>query len=415
MVQVSVRALRLFRLYGDPVTGGTSTADPAEVEPGDYVDETAPDGGSKYYLVDLPKGGAVSASAVLRPESGETVDTLRVELMTPDGDSCADDLAQRVNVLGLSSIVGTAAHYDSHAEGLNSEVCRAADQLLVHVTFEGPTSPFGLRVRSYPKVRDAGSLPEPTDSDQRDTWEQPVRLTGTGTPVVGGGTFEDAPELEPGTTYSDTLRPREQLIYKVTVPWGTAPRMTARLETDATAREAQGALGVNVRAGAFNPLGARMNESFNGDTGVNGSGFYNGEKPLTLTAAQPPVHYRNIESSDGQLRRSSIAGTYWFTLEMGGDSDRTDERFQAPVRLAVELGGEEAGEPDYAGAVEGSPSPTAAASPNERTEAGAAERSSTDDGGGIPWLPLGLAAAVLVVLAALLGGFVLGRRGRTRA
>ena len=78
LVQVSVRPLRLFSLSGEPVTGGTSTADPAEIEPGDYVDTSLPKGQPRYYLVDVPKNGGVSASVVMRPaDSDRLVDILR--------------------------------------------------------------------------------------------------------------------------------------------------------------------------------------------------------------------------------------------------------------------------------------------------------------------------------------------------
>jgi Ca-activated chloride channel family protein len=409
MVQVSVRALRLFSLSGEPVTGGTSTADPAEIDPGDYVDRTLAEEAPRFYLVDLPRGGSVSASAVMRPEAGDTVDALRVELLTPDGDRCADDLAQRMNVLGLRSIVGTAAHFDSRVEGLNSEACAAADQLLVAVKYAGPVSSYSLRVRSYPEVANAASLPPAVDPDQRDTWERPVPLTGAGLPVVGGAGLDDAPELEPGRTYSDTLRPREQLIYKVAVKWGQAPRMTARLETDRTADSLQGVLGVAVEAQAFNPLGAQLSETFNSTTGVRGSGFYNGTEPATFTAAQPPVRYRNLEENSSEIRRSALAGYYYFTVEMGGDPDPASEQFQAPVRLAVAVDGEESGAPEYDGEVEGGPTESASAAPRatDRPESTDSQQSA---GSVVPWTLVAVAGGVLVTLLALVGGFLLGRR-----
>jgi Ca-activated chloride channel family protein len=412
MVQVSVRALRLFSLSGEPVSGGTSTAEPTEVEPGDYVDETLPDESRRFYAVDVPDGGSVSASAVMRPEAGSTVDTLRVELLTPEGDVCADDLVQRVNVIGLRSIVGTAAHFDSRIDSLNSEVCAAADQLLVSVSYEGPVSPFGLRVRTYPGVANVGDLPGPVESGRSTPWERTVALSGAGAPAVGGGSFEGAPELTPGRTYRDTLRPREQLIYKVPVAWGQAPRMTARVETDPTAGSMQGALGLNVRANAFNPLGAKLTESFDSAKGVQGSGFYNGDRPLTVTAAHPPVRWRNLESTDSDVQRSSVAGYYYFTLEMSGDSDRASERFQAPVRLAVAVDGQEGGSPEYDGEVRGEPAPSASAQPEAAAEQQATEADDSSTGFDLATWALPAAGVALVVALALVGGFVLGRRGR---
>ena len=87
MVQVSVRALRLFSLAGEPVVGGATTAEPTEIEPGDYVDETLPEEAPKFYLVDVPEGGSVSASALARPVVHDSVlDVLEVHPAHPGRD-----------------------------------------------------------------------------------------------------------------------------------------------------------------------------------------------------------------------------------------------------------------------------------------------------------------------------------------
>ena len=414
MVQVSVRPLRRFSVSGEPVTGGTSTADPAEIEPGDYVDTSLPNDQPRFYLVDVPKNGGVSASVLMRPGNSERlVDTLGVRLMTLDGQECAQDLAQGANVLGLRSILGSAALFYPVGGRNISEPCQEAEQLLVQVSFDGPPTRYELKLRGYPAITDEASLPAPVDIKARDTWQRPARLSGLGTPIVGGASFESAPELEPGTTYADTLRPREQLIYKVEVPWGQSPRMTARLETDPTAAEAQSIFGVQAEARAFNALGALLAPTSNPDTGATPSGRYNGDKPVTITEAYPPVRLRNLVPFDSEITENAIAGDYYFTIEMGGGSDRAEERFAAPVRIAVELDGERSGEPSFADDVSGAPpSPNAKAKAAEKTDGERDESSSTGfamSTGAVVLLALG---ALLVVATIAAAGFAVGRRRR---
>ena len=214
--------------------------------------------------------------------------------------------------------------------------------MLVQVAFNGPPTPFGLRVRTYPEVTNLAELPEPVDDRNRDNWERPVALQGAGTPIIGGASFESAPELTPGTTYSDTLRPQEQLIYKVKVGFGQSPRMTARIESDAVATRQLSRLGVSVQSVTFSPLGRELDVTSNSATGVRYHGRYSGKRPVTLTQAHPPVHFRNVEASRSNINQNALAGYYYFTVEMGG-VDKDEERFAAPVRFAVAVDGQEAG------------------------------------------------------------------------
>ncbi len=404
MVQVSVRALRLFSLAGEPVTGGSSTADPTEVEPGDYVDESLPAKAPKFYLVDVPDGGAVSASAVMRPgQSDGILDTVQISLLTPDGTSCQFDYSSGLNALGLASIVGAAAYFGPLVSNAHPP-CTEAEQLLVQVVFNGAATPFGLRIRTYPEVTNRNSMPEAVGKDDRASWERPAALEGDGTPIVGGASFEDAPELQPGTTYADSLRPREQLIYKVKVDYGQSPRMTARLETDAQAARLQGILGLQVQARAFNPLGKELSLSSNSETGMRPTGRYNGDKPVTVSQGHPPVRVLNIGSPDSTINGVAFDGYYYFTVEMGGDPTPASEDFQAPVRLAVAVDGEETGEPEYAGEVGGASTNPAPADSEKATPSSSASNIPT-------WWLVGGGLLLLVLVAGAVGvGFRAGRR-----
>ena len=383
------------------------------------MDRTLAEEVPKFYLVDKPKNGSVSASVVMRPEHNNEriLDVLSVVLLTPDGTTCVHDTTTDANVLGTQSIIGGAAYFARVGTGSPNQSCLAAEQLLVQVGFNGPATPFGLRIRTYPEVRNLASLPGPVDADDKDSWEQPVPLRGTGTPVAGGASFESAPELSAGTTYADTLRPREQLLYKVKVADGQSVRMSARVETDPQAAKLQGVIGVQAELGAFNPLGKQLSATLNLDAGVQNSGRYNGSDPLGLTSAHAPVRYRNLETYENEARLDATAGFYYFTLEMGKDPDPAAERFAAPVRLAVALDGEETGAPEYAGEVQGaSASPTPEPEGTDDEAVGAADSTeptaSSTDGLPVPVWVLVAGGLVLIgaIALAVLAGFRAGRR-----
>lgn len=139
------------------------------------------------------------------------------------------------------------------------------------------------------------------------------------------------------------------------VGWGQAPRLTARLESDTRAADLQDIVGIQVQVRGFSALGQGLPNSFDADAGVNDSGRYSGTDPVTLTNSQVPVRLRNIESTASEARANVVAGDYYVTLAMGGDSDRADERFAAPMRVAVALDGTVEGEPGFASDVEGEP------------------------------------------------------------
>ena len=64
---------------------------------------------------------------------------------------------------------------------------------------------------------------------------------------------------------------------------------------------------------------------------------------MTVSQGHPPVRFRNLESADSTINQVAFDGYYYFTVEMGGDSTRANENFQAPVRLAVAVDGQESG------------------------------------------------------------------------
>ncbi len=394
LVSVSVRALRQFTLSGKPVTGGTSTANPLELKPGRYTDTTQGKATSRYYAVAKPKGSDLVVSAVARPpyDSG-TSNKLEVELLTPDGQRCEADYAIRSNVLQDEAILTVGAIF-SPRQSSSSELCRAATSLLARVGLDAPVQdPFELLVGTRPPIKDFAALPPAVTSEQsRAAQEAPFSPAGTPKPIVGGVTFTDAPALKPGR-YRDTLRPGEQLIYRVSSGWGQRPRIRATLETDVQGAKELSMPGILAEVTMIAPTLHSL-----GRTGPNGGNFWDGERPVTLTGEGYELRARNIESSAASIKSISAAGDQYAVLSMAHPLGGDGAHFAAPVTISVDVVGNETGKPTYAGKVKGAGSTT--------------KKPAADEGSGVPWLPIGVGAGVVALLAA---GFALGRRGRASA
>lgn len=395
LLALSLRSLREFSLEGTPVEGGDSTADAVALEPGQYTDTTRGQGTSRYYLIDKPAGGGVAVSATARPErndADEAVQNLRVQLLTPEGTICTESRANRVNVLSQESILSTAAYF-SPVMARASDACLEAPRLLAHVHDDGGAAeyPFELVVASVPKVLNVDSLPAALDDGK--PWEKPAKADGEVSHVTGGASFNNAPPITPGR-YRDTIRPGEQLIYKVPADWGQAPRVTFTMETDQNADSVLGLLGIHAGVRAANPLRATLPEAFNPNAGVRYQSHYRGSEPVALTATVPPVRFLNRVKTTGIVAGVTMAGDYYFSIEVAGSDEA--QGIAIPLTIAVEVEGEASGVPEFEGAIEG-------LSPEDEQPAESDEAKASDEGRNwLPWVFTGLGLAVLLAVIIVL-------------
>lgn len=385
LVTVSVRSLREFSISGKPITSGRTASTATPVRPGQYTDASGGTGNDNYYLVGKPRGGSVSVSVTARPPGdGDFTQSLNVELLTTDGTSCAKTNDYRVNVLRTTSILSSAAYFapDNRSESLQKP-CLNAKKLVARIFYDGSGTriPYELVVRTFPKITNLTTLPSAVDPSTFDDYVKPVAAQGAGKPVIGGASFNDAPRLTPGV-YTDSLRAGEQLIYRVPVGWGQAPRVSITPEAEPNSARVLDYLGTTIELGAFNPLRQPLQKSNNGDTGVRSTGRYNGEDVATWTAAFIPARQRNIEPIDTVDNQNAMAGDYYIAIEMGAAED-DQQNFAAPLTIAVAVDGKVTGKPAYA---------------IEPTDS----RKSSKGGGRSPaglWIGIGVLALVLAATA----------------
>ncbi len=412
LLKVSVRDLRGFRLVGEQVEGGTTVGTALPLEPGTYLDTTLPDQGARHYLLDKPAGGGVSVSALVRRPRDLTTSwntVLRVALSTPEGTTCAQNYAVTNQLLGMTPITSTGIAYDQVVSSDEpADPCAAADQLVATVVSGAGGEDFRLQVGSRPAVENLDALPAAVERTDEGLQPVPVPASGPREPVIGGVSFDDAPELVPGTTYADTLRPSEVLVYKVRAGYGQAVRMSARLDPDPQAAQVITFTGAAVALRSYSALGQQLAMTAAEQDGARSHDFYHGDRASLLTGVVPPVRVRNAESSDAGLKTLVADGYQYFALGMGRLPGEEANEFVAPVALRVEVVGTEEGVPELAGQERGplAEEPDGAGDGTGGDEAGGP--GSSDAGGPVLWWALG-GAAVLVAAAA---AFALGRRSR---
>jgi hypothetical protein len=181
-------------------------------------------------------------------------------------------------------------------------------------------------------------------------------------PIAGGGSFNDAPVLEPGS-YADTLRGGEQLFYGVELERGQKVTATATIEGRST-------------TSYFMDL--KLYSSLREEVGEGSEPFGQQDRRVELRAEsepaeQPGIHFISVAAREG------------------GSAD-TPEQFD--TRIVFQVAGEAT-----------TPTPTASA----RAKASAVPESGGDeDGSGLP-----VGAIVLGLAVGLVVGFG-GRRALSR-
>ncbi|MBK5216680.1 MAG: hypothetical protein JJE02_03765 [Propionibacteriales bacterium] len=220
-----------------------------------------------------------------------------------------------------------------------------AKQFILEVTFERSDTdkPFELAISELPKVLNLTALPTPVDT--LEPYLRKAVATGAqARPILGGASFNNAPMLKPGV-YEDTIRPGEELIYRVPVGWGQAPRVTATVESDARADRMLDLSGNTIDISAFNPVRGEILTTSDGPHDVYQNALYNGAEAEDVTAALPPVRLKNAGADGIYIDRAALAGDYFFSVEMGRLDE--DTNFAAPMTIAVELDGKVSGVPKF--------------------------------------------------------------------
>ncbi len=347
ITSVSLRASRPSSISGTPVQGTTSAPGAPTISAGQYTDRIGGDQDQRFYVLPKSPGSTLHVSVVGRPNvplDAQAYDGLSLRLRTGDGAECGDD---RDQVWSTVDVISATVRQKSPQA---SPACDAAPSLVLSVTRGSETSPglapktgdspIELLVVDESPVANFDVL-EPRVEDSRQVRVAAPEASPDGAPTAGGASFTNAAPLEPGHSYSDTIRGGEALFYRVRVAEGQAAAFTA------TIAPSTGGTYTTVGLDAFAPDRARIRVPEDTSTAIGKSPSYTFATADVLRTALPPVRYRNRESSSKDVTGVSLAGWYYFEIV----AKKSGSEWQAPLRLSVSVSGEGQTAPAYATAV----------------------------------------------------------------
>jgi hypothetical protein len=245
---------------------------------------------------------------------------------------------------------------------------------------------------------------------------------GAAKPVVGGGSFNTAPLLAPGT-YSDTVAAGETAYWKVRLAKGQVLRVkatvdTSQIQTDPLADGYdKGLANLNYFLDIFTPLREQLSEE-SGGSFADASARLEGSRDAgakTGTATSPRVlGFEQILASDYNEDKFPAPGEWYVSLN-AADSGTfpADVPAELPIELDVEVIGQaQASSADFAKALPG-PQKQQPVSPD--TSSGPERLFAAADEPADPALTLALVAVIALVGGLLLGALAivvlgLGRR-----
>ena len=231
-----------------------------------------------------------------------------------------------------------------------------------------------------------------------------IKPTADPQPVQGANSYNYAPSIEPGSL-RDNIVAGETRYYKINVPWGQRP--VAAVEFDR--KKAR-----DYRSGSLNIASPwRQVEIGTNRATLSDEGPERADHTETYYA-----YYRNrvLDSSSVSMefqKDSAYAGDWYVMVTMDGKEDNGKVSAQEDYTLTVQLDGEEADGPAWRPSNEPGAEPTiepmsasedANAEDSESTDeqqAAGVEENKEDDGPS--WMPIGIGAGIVAVIALLVG------------
>ena len=410
------RALKPYTAVGTPIQGGATPAGAPEIEPGQYLDTYARGGRSpgdagttKYYALRLREGESPYVSATLIPPGvrSENITAFVVSVAFVDGagNSCArtGGWSSEVAVFGKVPPQTAVAAPGPYGGGAWEDTCAPGRPVYVKVERRGDSyGTVQLPVEIAFRIEPAVSSPGPP-AVAASSAVLPVPAETPARTVAAGFSFNDAPEIAPGT-YSDAIVPGETRYWRVRLGWGQ--RLSYRVTVPSQP-------GVGIQSAALytdiaSPLRAKLEQPSDNHRYA----LIGGTEDQTISGSSAaPVRYGNREASSSAISGYSVDGDYYLVLDASYPMGRGP--FTMPYRLTVATEGAVEPGPSYvagpAASATSSPASSPAAGSAGPGAVGGSGRSATrPPGGWVPWTAAGAVGAV--VLAGAVVAAVLRRR-----
>ncbi|WP_405668582.1 VWA domain-containing protein [Streptomyces sp. NBC_01166] len=396
-----------YRLKGEPVEGGATTAKAPSMDPGHYLDTIGP-GEKRYYAVSLDAVSTADFAATAVPQAGAAVDSLdalSTGLAYGDGDStCDSDTERFLQQEGATPLTSAVSRIRSE-DGTRS--CDEAGRYWLVVERQSKKGsdrarwPLELVYGVEPPLA-GGVTPAQSRPEYGKGGEHAALPTGDPRDVRGGTGFNDATPLGRGV-WRDRILPSQTLWYRVQAGWGQQVRYDVEFANEPT---------VDGGAATYSYGGTQLftPARFPVDSGgeFRSTAMYSG-KPAALRMGSVPVAWTNRYESRSAVRPVHAGGDFYIAVTLGARAAEIAENPRIGVVLRVAVLGDELAGPEH-GAPALAQKPGGTKAGNDGSAAGAADSGGT---GGAGWT--GIAAAVGAGAAvALTAGFLLVR-GRRRA
>ena len=402
---VSERAAKPYEPIGEPVTGGPDSGKAAEITPGDWLDTLGAAGskaGERWYSVKrtIPKS-TMHVSATVANPTGE--DALHLEVYAGEA-TCGSAQAQDPATYKPFVVAALAAPGFNQFE----DECVNADEFTIKVgrgTPDGDRAkntdvPVEIRVIEEAPATNADALP--SDRDQRD--EQKPSMSDP-TEIVGGNTFGNAAEVEPGA-YSGTLVPGEAQLFEIDAEWGQ--RVNAAVDfpkPDKALAEVIGSLGPEPTLWIYGPSRASASSAFNSQQ----QSILSSTSSTNLDGHTYPIEYNHREAFVDSKEAASLAGKYYISVSVARDDD-SNASYEIPFTLGVDVEGKPSNKPVYDGSepkIGNAESDTGSTDPADSEDSSRSDDASSDDvdqassnsdDSGVPWVPIALGLGGVVLL-----------------
>lgn len=417
----TTRASRPFDLTGEPVEG-TPTLDESTpvLKTGQYLDRAPVTGEIFYRLPRTTPGSTMHVGLINEGEPGSAGSGLRLSIyaLAEDGEprQCESDSSHDVSLGERRPFAYTTlSSWSTDLEGR----CATADELIVGL--EGSIGNLAgkqveLAVYEEPPLADPTARQLPPSS-ARPAW---TTLT-SGTPVgdvVPGTSIANAPVVEDGT-YAFDINPGETQVVAVPLDWGQ--NVQAQLDATLTTEIIKAAaIGSDIAVDIIGPTRGDAGVSFYAKepddwyTGVLANAWVDDERDFRTGAQSHTIAYLNRAASLSDGKPAQLAGLHYIRVRHNVRGDDAN----LPYTLTIQHNGSAGeGAPEYAedgDAVAPAADSRLTATPAKELEIEPGSEASSDSSG-VPWLPLGVGAVVVLALGG--AGAVAWRRraGVTRS
>ena len=274
----------------------------------------------------------ISVTMVPPDADAEPVELIGVDaaLLNVNGETCTSERGAVVLTNGRNTTATAVLDGPTFGSSEAASSCPTEGLAFLEVTRLGAAwADIPLQteivVRMEPPAQTSGLLPAATKGA-----ELPPVAHGAPVAFAGGNSFNDAPQLTSGTTYSDTIATGESRFYRVPLQWGQ--RVTYLVSEVGPSQPPTGVVGTIVWLDVFNPVRAEISGTID-----NGGSTWFGNDPGAPFAGSSPYPVRYTNRDGNEQAGYSLDGDYYLRINANRDEEPSSTSFLMTVVVSGEI------------------------------------------------------------------------------